>query len=194
MGLCVAGQHRWDAQVALAKGGIEDGDPCACGAVRFGKHATLEKGIRDALADGGLFVADLVEGVRHVVTDRARYSCEAEQAESAKLDAEAKAQAAMGAKAQAERAQITLTRKLDEETYLRRALQDAIHSAGCLLGVDDQGEPHIRNHAAEAAEQRSRALGAAIRREHGRRHGLGTMEECANPTCAAAVDTRPEGA
>lgn len=28
--------HRWDAQKALAKGGVEDGDLCDCGEVRFG--------------------------------------------------------------------------------------------------------------------------------------------------------------
>jgi hypothetical protein len=30
--------HRWDAQKALAKGGVEDGDLCDCGAVAFGMN------------------------------------------------------------------------------------------------------------------------------------------------------------
>ena len=36
MSLCSDSYHRWDAQKALAKGGVEDGDACDCGAVRFG--------------------------------------------------------------------------------------------------------------------------------------------------------------
>ena len=39
MSLCVDGQHRWDAQVALRKGGVEPGDRCDCGAVQFGTAA-----------------------------------------------------------------------------------------------------------------------------------------------------------
>jgi hypothetical protein len=35
MSLCTPTYHRWDAQKMLAKGGVEDGDPCDCGAVRF---------------------------------------------------------------------------------------------------------------------------------------------------------------
>jgi hypothetical protein len=38
MSLCTTSPeyHRWDAQKALAKGGVDDGDLCDCGAVAFG--------------------------------------------------------------------------------------------------------------------------------------------------------------
>jgi hypothetical protein len=49
--LCESGPHRWDAQSALRKGGVEFGDLCDCGETRFGLAqivSLIEGPLRDA--------------------------------------------------------------------------------------------------------------------------------------------------
>jgi hypothetical protein len=50
MSLCeTSGRHRWNAQVALRKGGVEMGDPCDCGHVRFGSGVSELEELRDCI-------------------------------------------------------------------------------------------------------------------------------------------------
>lgn len=61
MSLCVDGQHRWDAQVALRKGGVEPGDPCDCGAVQFGTAAERYAAAADAWAGRAFYLREALE-------------------------------------------------------------------------------------------------------------------------------------
>ena len=51
MALCSDGKHRWDAQQALARGGVAAGDPCDCGQRMFGAGA-------DTMSDDPLATLD----------------------------------------------------------------------------------------------------------------------------------------
>ena len=70
------GEHVWQRAVSISHPAEAEQR-----VAEVARLAALEKGIRDALADGGLFVADLVEGVKHVVRDRALYSRRADALE-----------------------------------------------------------------------------------------------------------------
>ena len=147
MSLCFGNTHRWDAQVALAKGGVEDGDLCACGAVRFGAHSALEKGIREALADGGVFAVDLVAAVVSLVRDRAIISrdllalesrCAAAEQERARL-----------------REENTRLEQLNDDLSAQQLVDDMLTMSRTLAET---------RWALAAAEQRGRALESALRK------------------------------
>ncbi len=69
--LCSDGVHRWDAQIALAKGGVEYGDPCTCGERTFGyvNINAITNLLRARLRASGMDLADssLRELARDVV-------------------------------------------------------------------------------------------------------------------------------
>ena len=61
-------RHQWDAQAALRKGGIEDGDPCFCGAARFNAPSPGALDGQAALDEANNMVVRLRDSLRDVLS------------------------------------------------------------------------------------------------------------------------------